>query len=269
MASASADVETQRRLTSEYDGILESYDMLCMNQDHMTGEEYRCEVLRHARWIRAFGEHLSAVKHCGKDRNCRRRPTEAWSAKRKQLEDISCRALTATVEKREPAPTPVGAVLPTRGSPHGSGVVTGAGVFVYPGGFGLDLALGYALDSSHELSITVISGEYTSPNDNLDLPILAIRPRYTYYFRPEQDTKPYIRGSLVYFRREDAPVRGGDRIAIEAIGPLVEGGVVFDLVRWFGLYVEAVAGYPFTITPNTSGTPILGLGLGVHFRILD
>jgi hypothetical protein len=268
IAHASADVELKRRLTSEYDGILESYDMLCMNQRHMTGDEYRCEVMRHARWTRAFGDHLSNIKHCGKDRSCCRRSTKAWSARRSQLEAISCRALSATVEKRAPAATPVGAVLPTSGSPHGSGFVSGLGLFAYPGGYGVDMAVGYALDSSHELSITVISGTYTSPKDQIDLPILAIRPRYTYYFRAERDTKPYVRGSLVYFRREDAPV-GRDRISIEAIGPLVEGGVVFDFVRWFGLYVEALAGYPFTITPNTSGTPILGLGLGAHIRILD
>ena len=257
------DQETKRRVSSEYDGILESYDMICQNQNHMTGDEYTCEVRRHASMSRLMGEYLQEAKACGDSEDCRRDAMAHWRAKRADLSG-GCNFVKRQVEDRAPVQTQTGASLPTEGTPHGSGLITGAGLF---GGLGpiiaLDTTLAYAITSRHEIGIAFDFG------DNDGGTLYGLRARYTYYFRADKDFKPFVRGSLGYFRTEGMEDEWYDPITLETFGPLVEGGIVYDFTRWVGLYAEAAFGYAIAVNDDTGSTPILMGGLGVHFRFVD
>ena len=281
---AHVDVEYKRTAAKEYDSILLSYDMVCTAAPHMTGAEYKCESRGLQKLTRAIGAYLLAVDHCEHRSACVSSAWANYKAERGAIEATQCvdAALVSApiAERRKFETKPQSLVsVPTEGTPHGMAVIGGVGGFLTPVGAAADLVLAFAANSRHELGASVLLG---SSNGTA---FTGYRARYSYYFSPDAALKPYVRGSLIYYSAPHSPWTHAGQIVEYApsakFGPLVEGGVLYDFARWFGVYAEATAGYAFGLNSHSAsiatGTtwmidgdlPIIGVAAGVQFRVAD
>lgn len=208
--------------------------------------------------------------------------TAQWESRKEAIGDFKCEKAKPIEPERKPIATPSGGKLPTTGTPHGAAVVLGAGAFVTPVAATGDIIIGYGWDSANEIGISFLPGAGYS--DSVTGSFYGIRIRYTRYFRVNRNLKPFIRGSIGVFHNPQATVTDSNTgsilgtFASTAVGPIVEGGLLYDFTRWFGLYAEVAGGYAFGVSSycvqgyicgKNDGVPIIGLGLGVHFRFND
>lgn len=278
---AEVSLDTKRTVTAEYDGLLASYDLLCENQDHLTGPEYACEVRRHAEAMRALGNFLTDLRTCSD--HCPPTMLEEYQQSRRTVAQRDC--LEATDASRSAEVTPSGGAIPVAGTPHGEAVVGFVGGFVTPLGHALDVGGAYGWNSTNEIGISYLTGT-NDLNDQAKGPITdfkAGRLRYTHYFSDSGTVKPFVRGSLfTYSTRDDDCIdpayttnlsrcpssRSTD---VSVTGVAAEGGLLIDFARWVGLYGEAIIGVGSGTTSagGQARWTIVGGGAGLQLRLVD
>lgn len=253
----------RRTVSEHYDGLVLSYDMLCDLESHMSGEEFACYIKHHAQLAILMGDYQARLEACGY--RCFAQVDADYVTATRRLKLSQCADPALGRQRSFAKETPLGVSFPTDGSPHGAAFILFSGGFLTPLGHAFDIGLAYGWDSLNEIGLSLLIGE-NDLNERGTGPITdfqAVRVRYTRYLSAVQDLKPFLRGGLFAYSTISRDF--GQASPVTYSGLLVEGGLLYDFTRWFGLYGEAILG-----VGDGSGTAVFaGAGIGFQLRLTD